>query len=215
MNIHLADSLEEFDLQYIESCNQCFSDDSCSIKSRSNSISSKTSQLTLLSPLLNNSEEFSAFPSFYSKPDNSKIPIFNDKKLKLINKDSEEKSFPIKDFKRPPLKPSLKSESTCITSKKNFKRNLGNPFYKPPPPIRANSTTGIPLSLSGSNSPTKKRRVSINRCVSSFDCLVSLSNPMANDNTDFDDNDSNDNDHDHDHDTSDTSDSGGSINYKF
>lgn len=260
MNIHLADSLEEFDLRYIESCNQCFSsgyndnngdDDSYDqeeandisepLNSRFNSIASKTNKLTLSSPLLDNSELFSG------RKQDPRIPIYDDKKLKLVNasklngtgtkseggnvngdgvnagstsslssnttattvtiggannsaapasasaaaaahtvasahapapslKVSTTKSDPLKnlnymkDFKRPPLKPSLTSGS--IGYKKNSRNNLGNPFYKPPSFESSNSV----LTINDLESPSKKRKVSLNNSVSSFESLLSLHN---------------------------------------
>ncbi|WEJ94006.1 hypothetical protein PSN45_001483 [Yamadazyma tenuis] len=143
MNIHLADSLEEFDISYIESYNQCvssvYSDDADALRSRSNSISSKTSQLTLSSPLMNNPDDYSTAKS------DAKISIFSDRKLKLTSKDVQdsERTYNVKDFKRPPLKPSATLDS--IPCKKTLRRNMGNPFYRPPPPIRANSTGFPPL----------------------------------------------------------------------
>lgn len=169
-----------------------------------NSISSKTNKLTLSSPLLDNSEKFGS-----RKADN-RIPIYDDKKLKLVNANgpggdevkqdasiyfkptrnqsqefhqqqslnmdpgsavaSTNKADVLKDFRRPPLKPSMTSGS--INCKKNTRNNLGNPFYKPPSIGSCNSV----LTINDLESPSKKRKVSFNNSVSSFESLLSLHN---------------------------------------
>lgn len=153
MNIQLVDSLEEFDLRYIESCNQCSSDR----KVRSDSITSRTNRLTLSSPLSETNEQF---PNI-SNIDKESFAIFNDRKLKLLNENEVSCQF---EFKRPPLKPSMTDPKLKVSflNELNYK-NLGNPFYKPP--IKP---------IINSDSPTKKRKISFNRSSSSFESLLSL-----------------------------------------
>lgn len=150
MNIHLADSLEEFDLRYIESCNQCISTVySDGDYSRRKSIDSKTSQLTLSSPLLNDDD----YPKFNSNA--QRFPIFDDTKVKVQLTSNN-------TFKKPPLKPTFSSE--IFKYKQKSTKNLGNPFYKPSPSF----------IKSKEESPTKKRKMSLNHSLSSFESLLSL-----------------------------------------
>lgn len=243
MNIHLADSLEEFDIRYIESCNQCFAykdntaantttnpeepndndnetndavSDMSRPKARSDSIATKTGKLTLSSPLLDHNEfgkerfsiygtsasasascagagrgpgptsnSFTAASSTNSNPNSTNSTNSHTNSNTSFTASTSGTTGSTASTggagtgaRRPPLRPSL----TTGSYKKN--RNLGNPFYKPP----SFSSTSI-MTINDLESPTKKRKVSFNHSVSSFESLLSLhkefheSQPQPNDDT--------------------------------
>ncbi|CAH6721942.1 hypothetical protein CLIB1444_07S05930 [[Candida] jaroonii] len=135
MNIQLADALEEFDLRYIESCNQC----QFEVKS----------DLTLSSPLLDQNE-FQTFTNTYSNK-LSKFPIFNDKKLAL-----KEKTFNI-NF-RPPLRPNFE-DSYSLSSLNSLPSSLPNSLSGSLPNSLPNS---LPPSLPHSNRSSRQNSFSKN-----------------------------------------------------
>lgn len=154
MNIQLADSLEEFDINYIESCNQCSTIDR--LPSGPDTIASKTNQLTLSSPLLDNDDDNDKFkPNFDKQKFLKPKSTFHNPKMPLAPAPAQ---APPHFFKRPPLKPA---KTDGQIPKQNHSACVGNPYYKSKPLLEVNS-------------PNKKRKVSLTYSSSSYESLLSL-----------------------------------------
>lgn len=180
MNIfNVEDSLEEFDVQYLEAYNQVVNKrprcNSGVISERAGSCSSTSQKMTLSSPLLGKPDA----PKFATDEVESKTP-------KLIMPKFRPSKTVGKTSMRPPLKPCVTIESidtiakprkpkhhSTPTSPKNCRNDIdqgtvsstsccvGNPFYKPYVSPEVKSMTAIPTVSTFNINPDKDPQFSI------------------------------------------------------